>query len=86
MHAESQAEFAIRLDVSQPVIARFETNKLDEEIPGPENILIRQFAEQKGIPIPKPNEDWPTFERRATRAIKRAEKAKALAEKSHNEN
>ncbi len=48
---ESQAVFAERLDVSQPVITRLEKKK-NEEIPGPDSILIRQIAEANGIEIP----------------------------------
>lgn len=48
---ESQAKFADRLAVTQPVIHRIE-KKGDEELTGPEIILIKQIGEQNGISFP----------------------------------
>lgn len=48
---ESQEKFALRIDVSQPVIVRMEKKK-DETISGPESILIRQIAANNKIMIP----------------------------------
>jgi DNA-binding transcriptional regulator YiaG len=51
MLGESQAVFAARLAVSQPVVFRLE-RKQSEEITGPEIILISQIAEENGIVVP----------------------------------
>ncbi|WP_370194408.1 MULTISPECIES: helix-turn-helix domain-containing protein [Aurantimonas] len=51
MLGESQAVFAARLAVSQPVVFRLE-RKQAEEITGPEIILISQIADENGIVVP----------------------------------
>lgn len=48
---ESQKAFSDRIAVTQPVIHRLE-KKGDEELTGPEIILISQIAENNNISLP----------------------------------
>lgn len=52
-YGETQREFAVRLGIKQPTLARWELAD-DKNFPqGPAAILLRQLAKRKKISVPK---------------------------------